>query len=313
MAKTLFLVHGRSFKPARRVLRRSWTDALRHGIDRDFGVVGADRLRRVKVRFIYYGDQSNAFLRRSGYDYDEADDRADRRACLARLKNYATGDFLGAAGKQNYRRLDGRAAILEALADVFSGPLHLLRLSDRLISVVAPDIREYWNPDTQYGSAVRWPLTQKLSGALGRGEDVMLISHSLGTMIAYDVLWKLSYYGEYRALRRKNPQRVTWLTLGSPLSDGTVRSNLMGTAASGTRRYPTVVKAWHNVAAEDDYIAHDQSVADDYDDMRTAKLVDAITDYRIFNLAVRGGKANPHHGPGYVIHPTVTQLVYDWL
>jgi hypothetical protein len=290
-----------------------WTDALRHGIERDFGAAGVNKLRTAKLHFIYFGDQSNAYLRRRGYAYDEAKDLADRKACLARLKSYATGDFLDAVGKRNYRRLDGRAAMLEALADVFSDPLHLLRLSDRLIGIVAPDIREYWNPDTQYGSAVRWPLTQKLASALGRGEEVMLISHSLGTMIAYDALWKLSYYGEYRALRRKNPRRVTWLTLGSPLADGTVRSKLKGASADGTRRFPTLVKAWHNVAAEDDYIAHDQTVADDYADMHTAKLVDSITDYRIFNLAVRGGKANPHHGVGYVIHPVVTKLVYEWV
>ena len=33
----------------------------------------------------------------------------------------------------------------------------------------------------------------------------------------------------------------------------------------------------------------------------------------IYNLAVRNGKSNPHHGTGYLIHPAVSRLVAEWL
>jgi hypothetical protein len=100
------------------------------------------------------------------------------------------------------------------------------------------------------------------------------------------------------------------VTIGSPLSDETSKRSLKGSAVSGDRRYPGNVRRWVNVAAEDDYVSHDQTAADDYREM---KLVEPIVDHRIYNLAVRNGKSNPHHGVGYLIHPVVCQTVSEWL
>ena len=43
------------------------------------------------------------------------------------------------------------------------------------------------------------------------------------------------------------------------------------------------------------------------------RQVSAVHDYRIFNLAVRYGKSNPHSSVGYFIHPRTSKLVTDWL
>ena len=63
---------------------------------------------------------------------------------------------------------------------------------------------------------------------------------------------------------------------------------------------------------EDDFVSHDQEIANDYKDM-VPELVPSIKDERIYNLAVRHGKSNPHHGAGYLIHPIVADAVADWL
>jgi hypothetical protein len=42
------------------------------------------------------------------------------------------------------------------------------------------------------------------------------------------------------------------------------------------------------------------------------KRVSAVHDYRIFNLAVRYGKSNPHSSVGYYIHPRLTKIIADW-
>ncbi len=47
--------------------------------------------------------------------------------------------------------------------------------------------------------------------------------------------------------------------------------------------------------------------------MKELGLIDSITDQRIYNLAVRDGTSNPHHGAGYLIHPYVAGLVAEWL
>ena len=47
--------------------------------------------------------------------------------------------------------------------------------------------------------------------------------------------------------------------------------------------------------------------------MLNLRLVSSIRDYRIYNMAVRYGKSNPHSSVGYLIHPRVTKIVADWL
>ena len=92
-----------------------------------------------------------------------------------------------------------------------------------------------------------------------------------------------------------------------------MKTHIKGAQARRERRYPSNIRRWINIAAEDDYIAHDQNVADDFRDMLDLGLVESIDDRRIFNLAVRNGKSNPHLGAGYLIHPVLGDVVANWL
>ncbi len=314
MAKKIVLIHGRNFKPEKEALKEIWLGALRHGIkrDHDTDILGSYDAVAKSAEFVYFGDVSNAFLRKRGREYDAEDDISNRRRCLEELKRYSRDGFLGKTGRANYEDLPGKSSLKEIGADLFAGPMNLLSLSDNLIKKCAPDMQAYWKQDSSpYGSKVRWRLTEPLKKSLLNGDDVLLISHSLGTMIAYDTLWKFSYYGEHQEVRDK--KLSVWVTLGSPLGNETVKDRLKGANAKGNRRYPVNIKRWINVAAEDDYIAHDESVNDDYDYMEDNRMLDSITDIRIYNLAVRCDKSNPHSSTGYLIHPNVAAIVAGWL
>ncbi len=314
MAKRLILIHGRHFKPAKDTLKANWFAAIMHGLNRDGHKSLLSTYDNIEPIFVYYGDLSNAFLRKYDSTYDENKDSNDRQECLERLKEYKTREaFLGEQGKTNYEALPSASAWKERLADMFGEVAGTLRVAAPLISMVAKDIDHYWNPDTAFGSDVRWELTEPLNKALYDGDDVMLVSHSLGTMISYDVLWKFSYYGEYKALRMRGNKLNTLVTLGSPLGDKTVIKNLKGSRASGSRRYPTLIRAWENFAAEDDYISYDETLTDDYENMKHYGMVDSVSDHRLYNLAVRDGKSNPHHGVGYLIHPKFINVLARWL
>ena len=78
-------------------------------------------------------------------------------------------------------------------------------------------------------------------------------------------------------------------------------------------RFPTNVISWYNVAAEDDYTCHDNTLADDFKKMLHKRLVSVVHDYRVYNLAIRYGKSNPHSSVGYYIHPRVSKIVVDWM
>jgi hypothetical protein len=82
-----------------------------------------------------------------------------------------------------------------------------------------------------------------------------------------------------------------------------------GEAAS----YPRNVITWHNLSAEDDWTCHDNTLADDFKDMLQQRAVSAVQDYRVYNLAVRYGKSNPHSSIGYYIHPRVSKILADWV
>jgi len=307
MKKTIIFVHGRSFKPQKAALQSSWFSAIEHGIERDrkrklaaFG--------RARKEFVYYGGLSNAFLRSTGQKYREQDDIESRQKTLADLKKLNTSQFT----KARYKKLPGKASYKEFLADVGALTLGLLHLTEGLVSVVAADMRQYWNFSSEFGSNVRATMVGPLKRAMNRGDKIMVISHSLGTLIAYDTFWKLSRAGEYRP-KYSNKKIDTWITLGSPLGDETVKRNLKGAGASGPRRYPGNIKRWENVSAEDDFISHDSKLANDYKRMLRERLIDEINDHKIYNLAVRGDSSNPHHGVGYLIHPKVIKLITDWV
>lgn len=307
MSKTLLFVHGRDFKPRRSALWPLWKQAVRHGLERDHrdALAPYDDARK---EFVYFGDLSNEFLRSKGRVYDEDADIASRHRTLADLRQFTRGQF----NKRTYGRLPGKDAFKEFLADSLSILASPIGLSEFLITSVATDMREYWNFDSDFGSRIRATMTGPLKRAMNRGDEILVVSHSLGTMLAWDTFWKFSHMSEYR--QRYAEKKVDlWLTLGSPLTDTTVKRNLKGARAHGLRRYPHNVRRWINVAAEDDYICHDKTAANDYRRMRELSPPTRIEDRKIYNLAVRSGMSNPHHGCGYLVSPTVATLISDWL
>ena len=305
MGKKILLVHGRHYKPPKSALKSFWLEALRHGLERDY----PERLRafdKAKFELVYYGDISNAYLSRV-WGKAPPDDLVDRRLALENLKRFKRQQF----NKTTYRKLPGYNPWMEGLADAFSGPLHYIGLSEPLIERIAPDMREYWDC-YQYGSDVRSTLTDALVRAMKSDDEICVMGHSMGTIVAFDVLWKLSHTSEYKD-KPWNRKIDLWITLGSPLADVTIRGNLKGAGFAEHEQYPKLVRNWLNISAEDDYIAHEPRVAREFKMMKKLGFVETIHDKHIYNLAVRRGKSNPHHGTGYLIHPVVADALSAWL
>ena len=60
----------------------------------------------------------------------------------------------------------------ESLADNFSVLLTLLGVASSIIAKVAPHMNDYWDPDEEFGSAARWPLTNILKPTLAADEQI---------------------------------------------------------------------------------------------------------------------------------------------
>ena len=79
------------------------------------------------------------------------------------------------------------------------------------------------------------------------------------------------------------------------------------------RRYPGNIANWFNIAAEDDYVCHDPTVANDFAPMIGRRGISRLEDIGIFNFARRYGRSNPHHALGYLVHPRTATLLAQWL
>ncbi|MDX1517459.1 MAG: hypothetical protein R3288_11500 [Woeseiaceae bacterium] len=306
--RSILLVHGRDFKPPADALMDISTTALRAGLERDFPAC-APIFDSVRRDLAYYGDLSNEYLASIGRRYDENLDVADRRNALATLRQITARKRFGIL---DYDRLPGKSALAEFLVAVCAPVLGTLGLWGWLCARKAPDVSQYLKHDSDYSEECRKRVRDKLAALLSAGDQVMLISHGTGSAIAWDALWELSHDDEFRD-STGGAKIDLWMTLGAPLGDRHCRKRLYGAGEKGDRQFPTNVIAWYNVAAEDDYTCHDNTVADDFRKMLRDRAISAVHDYVVYNHAVRYGKSNPHSSVGYYIHPRVSKILADWL
>jgi hypothetical protein len=308
--RRIVLVHDRGWKPDAAALRALWLDALGAGLDRDYhDAGGAALLDPVAVDLAYFGDLSNACREAAGQRIDPELDLEDRREALRQLSvRRDRKDFR----RRSYERLPGRRPLRQFLLDIGAPLMESLRLSHRSLVVAMPDSAAYFDAAAPYRKQVQERLREPLTAALERDERIMLITHGLGSVLAYDVLWQTCH----APLDQHAPQvpRVhSWITLGSPLGDRDIRARLEGAAAAPAERYPTNLMHWFNVAAVDDFVCHDETVRDDFARMLDRRLISQIQDFRIYNRAQRFGRAHPHFDLGYLVHPRVSKLLFDWL
>lgn len=306
-SRVVLFVHGRDFKPSREKLLDLSVAAMSAGIERDCPELLAE-FQALDKRMAYYGDLSNAWLSAAGKNYDETLDLSDRWQTLQALRAVQKRKHFSVS---RYDRLPGKSALAEFAADLAAPLLGTIGLAGKVIGLFAGDVNEYWN-SCDFNSQVRERVRSAICEALAQDSKLLLVSHGTGCIASYDVLWQLSHEPEYAGTfaGRKVEQ---WLTLGAPLGDSTVQKRLLGAQARGRERYPANIVAWHNVAAEDDYFCHDNTVGNDFKEMLKLRLVSSIRDYRIYNLAVSYGKSNPHSALGYLVHPRVAKIVGDWL
>jgi hypothetical protein len=306
--RSILIVHGRDFKPDEDVLTDITLTALRAGVERDYPD-SVDALDSVNKDVAYFGDLTNDYLQSLGKRYDQTLDVGDRKNALTALRAIPQRKRFGI---RQYDCLPGKSALREFAADILAPLLGAMGMVLPLVRLVSRDFAEYLSGDTDYAEKVRARVRDKLCEHLDRDDTILLLTHGTGCAIAYDVLWELSHDPAFKE-RYGDSKIDAWVTLGAPLGDHHLRKMLKGADEELEARFPTNVISWYNVAAEDDYTCHDNTLADDFKKMLHKRLVSVVHDYRVYNLAIRYGKSNPHSSVGYYIHPRVSKIVVDWM
>ena len=193
-----------------------------------------------------------------------------------------------------------------AIGDRFPSLIRWLG-SDATRSTIRETRRYFANMD---GAAeiIHRKLMHSLEPSLARGEPVLLIGHSLGSVIAWNALWLLTH----REGCRDEVDHL--LTLGSPLGVHFVQRRLLGHDREGTARYPACIDYWTNIAAVGDLTALDPTMKDDFHDMVALKLVKDIHEPpgRIYNFYRDDNGINPHKSYGYLANPVVGEVIAGW-
>lgn len=183
-------------------------------------------------------------------------------------------------------------------------PFLIPRFADRNMQMTLSDVRRYTKNIRGAGEKIRAKVMGPLRKALKDGRPVMLIGHSMGSIIAYDCLWLLG--------QEKLPRVDALMTLGSPLGQKFVQRRLQGASRSGPERYPSSIRRWINIAAVGELTAIDRHFATDFGDMVELGLLDSIEDHEVFNYFRSEGQLNAHSEYGYLVNNVTASLLRDW-
>ncbi|MEX2264339.1 MAG: S8 family serine peptidase [Bryobacteraceae bacterium] len=303
--QTVVYIHGIGNKPAASVLKCQWDKAL-------FGVQLGDRSRMAYwVNPEYYPTPSDETCADSDsvvVDDDEISTRAVR--ALADRENLGEQAALESEidaltrDKERRRQLRNIADKMIARASVDPGAVYaadvrakILPLPAFLRRIITQKITRAFLRDVNdflFIPARRRQMKQSLIDRLEPGGGpFIVVAHSQGSMIAYDVL---------RELTKQQCDVRLFVTIGSPLGLTEVKDQLRKWMGNGKLHTPTCVSRWVNVSDRLDPVAVDQDLHDDYE----AAGGVAVEDFRVWNP---DSPRHPHSGTGYLSSSPVQEAV----
>ena len=208
-----------------------------------------------------------------------------------------------------------------AAIDLGGGTLDFLKarfgmnsLADSFLGKLLKDLDLYYG-DEAIRKILRDDLKQQLLAA--QGHKIMLVAHSMGSIIAYDVLTLLG---------QSNPEFEIdhFVTIGSPLGLPHVKGKIIkefthrGPESERLRTPSVVKKRWVNFADRKDPVALDVHLGDDYGENKNDHKVKCEDDlvYNDYRIKKRGKKdvdRNHHKSYGYLRTPEFSALVESFL
>jgi hypothetical protein len=291
----LVLVHGiKQEGKDPEVLRRTWVEDLERGLGRPGALAG------VEVVMPFYGDvlseRSNAkaggAIAQGG---NTADDQALAEFLSAGLEEQADAEQIPAAEiRAEQERLATKEPTLKAVEQGFPMDRRINAIVSLLerISPARGDlaVRLLGQAHAYLNKPGVAPAVDDLVRPALADGPVVLVTHSLGTVVSFKLLRELAQAG--------TPVQVPlYVTLGTPLTLSTVQRALGPSFAT-----PDHVGHWINLRDPDDFI----SLNRDLGAPRFSATIENIGDFE-----------NPgddaHAIPGYLTNPTVAQAVADAL
>ena len=279
-ARPLILgIHGLANKPPKEEKQAWWAAAIREGLRRNLG----EDPRDLSFEFVYWAD-----LR---YDAPLSEDHNREPYYPARGRGpFPTADGICAP------TLTDRLYRIVEWAQEKTG--HLV-LDDLIIEHRLDDLWGYYE-DSTFREAARGRLRDALMQHAGR--SLLIAAHSMGSLIAYDVLRQLERDG-------RCPPIDHLVTMGAPLGLAEIKHRLA--EEHGSLRVPYAVARWSNLGDREDVATVGTTLAEAY--APNAAGV-AVTDCPVINAYRRPrGGVNHHKSYGYLRTPEFSEAVAAFL
>lgn len=301
MSKIIIGIHGLENKPPEKLLGKWWKKAISEGLQAIEHPNAYFDFELVYWADIFYPRPLNPLEtdRKSPFYLDEPYARANNS--IRNEPSKFRRKVLDILEKQ----LD-RLLLRKDLTSNFSG------ITDMILRRFFKDLTGYYggkyqieNHDSEQAKKV---IREKLANLLynHREKEIMLIAHSMGSIIAYDVLVE----------NVDNFQVDTFITIGSPLGLPVIMGKIAaerGLEKKGRQKLTTpenVMRNWCNFSDLNDKITYNYNLADDYD--QNTRKVQAI-DYIVSNDYEIDGAKNPHKVFGYLRTPEISRVIREFL
>ncbi|MDA3860411.1 MAG: hypothetical protein PF445_04215, partial [Melioribacteraceae bacterium] len=190
--------------------------------------------------------------------------------------------------------------------------INFKNVTDKLIYHYFSELDTYYCEDsaknTQKDCSLKENIQNRLSGVLAKyiNYEILLISHSMGTIVTFDVLSKLSDEHTINTL----------ITIGSPLGlpiiVGRIFADQKLLKNNITKPFTPncISNKWYNLSDSLDNIAIDHTLNDDYE---ANKFGIKAIDITVFNNYEINDKPNPHKSFGYLRTPEIAKIFDEFL
>lgn len=282
MSKVIICIHGRSNKPEEGTLRKWWKSSIEEGLKASTTTsLGSLDFEMAYYADIYYVD---------GPVLDNKNDEPYKKAKKGSIKQYEEG-------------MTDR--IREITGNWFDTPLDWLEEHSGLFSALGrtvskkllKDLGKYYSDNN-----IKKKVNERLKALLieYKNDEIILVSHSMGTIVAYEVLRELGRNRDYPGFTLDH-----FITMGSPLGLTVVKGNTI--SSHGKLRTPSCVRgSWVNFSDPQDFVCLDSHLSDDYSpNSFLVKVKDVIVcnDY----------PDNEHKSYGYLRTPEFSRYIASLL
>jgi hypothetical protein len=296
MDRVIIGIHGLKNKPPEKVLKDWWLLSIYDGL----AAVGLPQIP-FSFELLYWAD----LFYSKPLDVKITDDK-DPLFISNPYKKIVPPLY----SKISLRKLRSRERIERMEDQLFQNDyiLHSFEdIADRLVKYIFNDLDGYLNNKTGLGDAQHRPARDIILERLGnllykyRNKRVMLIAHSMGSIITYDLLMQPDSSFKINTL----------ITLGSPLGQPTLMDKFAPDNPVLTKiKTPEGIGKWINNADLDDMIALDPTLGDDYAANSQGVLPEDIF---VDNRYTWEGSKNAHAIYGYLQTPAVARRIYDFI